>query len=54
MRPKRYPYSGQKKQSDSQIASIENDINILRSVIQMTQTDLNYRISKLFSDSNTE
>ncbi|VTS33290.1 Uncharacterised protein [Streptococcus porcinus] len=55
MRPNHYPYSGKKNQSTKeQIASIENDINVLRAIIQTTRADLDYRISKLCPDSKTE
>lgn len=55
MRPKHYPYSGQKKkQPHEEIAELESKIKLLESVIWQHRAEYNYRISKIEPDSVTE
>lgn len=55
MRPKRYPYSGQKKkQPHEEIAELKMQIAVNKSMIMQQRAEYDYRISKIEPDSVTE
>lgn len=55
MRPKRYPYSGQKKkQPHEEIAELESEIKLLESLIMQQRAEYDYRFPKIKPDSVTE